>query len=145
MKGQRTQDEHRVCVRKHYSEYTNFGRGNKISLKAWLFVEKQQSKLTRVGPCEESKVSHSSLLLFLQEQFPLHMSQDCGLLCFLVSKVAHPATHPASAIMRWGIVCISHCSRSYCLISNRIFPTANVWEGIEKVQLSFQRDQHLPH
>lgn len=41
MKGQRTQDEHRVCVRKHYSEYTNFGKGNKISLKSWLFVEKQ--------------------------------------------------------------------------------------------------------
>lgn len=53
MKGQRTQDEHRVCARKHYSEYTNFGRGNKISLKAWLFVEKQQSKLTRVGPSEQ--------------------------------------------------------------------------------------------
>lgn len=41
MKGQRTQDEHKVCVRKQYSEYTNFGRGNKTSLKTWLFVEKQ--------------------------------------------------------------------------------------------------------
>lgn len=121
------------------------GEEIKSPSKRGYLLEKQQSKLTRVGPCEESKASHSSLLLFLQEQFPLHMSQDCGLLCFLVSEVAHPATHPASAIMRWGTVCISHCSCSYCLISNRIFPTANGWEGIEKVQLSFQRDQHLRH
>lgn len=106
MKGQRTQDEQRVCVRKHYSEFTNFGRGNKISLKTWLFVEKQQSKLTRFCPCEESEVLYQlSPAPFARTVFTPHVA---GLLTALFPRMqVYTSNHPA--IMRWGIVCNGHC------------------------------------
>lgn len=50
---------------KHCPEHKDIGRGNKIPLKTWLFVAKQQSELTCFCPGEESEVPPQvSLALF---------------------------------------------------------------------------------